>query len=252
MKTAYGVSLIISVVLVVIYLFQEKYAAFMNIFSNAFPPFIAGVAVIVSASALRKYWENLGDKSSRIWLGFTLGMLFWFLGELSWAIYVLLLNIEIPYPSIADVAWLIGYFSLLIALHLYMRTFRSVISKKMFAAAATLIGIVSVGIFVFLVSPILEAAAEEEFIALTIDIAYPVLDVALLYLTLLDLLIFVKGKMASAWLLISGAILMILLGDIFFSYATLQGTYYGRYPELFFHWGYILFALAFYIHKKEL
>jgi hypothetical protein len=253
MKTAYGVSLILSVVLVVIYFFQEKYTDFMYIFSNVFYPFIAGVAVIASAFALRKYWENLGDKFSRIWLGFTLGMVFWFLGELGWAIYALLLNVEIPYPSIADVAWLIGYFPLLIALHLYMRTFRSVLSKKMFAAAAVLIGIVSLAIFAFLVSPILEAGAEEEIITLTIDIAYPALDIALFYFSLLDLLIFAKGKMASAWLLISGAILMNVLGDIFFSYTTLQGTYYnGHFSELFFAWGYILFALAFYSHKKEL
>jgi hypothetical protein len=253
MKTAYGVSLILSAVLAVIYLFQERYADFMYVFSNAYMPFLAGAAVIASAFALKKYWGTPVDKFSRIWLGFTLGMVFWFLGELGWAIYALLLNIEIPYPSIADVAWLIGYFPLLIALHLYMRTFRSVLSKKMFATAAALMGIISLAIFAFLVSPILEVAAEEEIITLTIDIVYPALDIALLYFSLLDLLIFAKGKMASAWFLISGAILMNVLGDIFFSYTTLQGTYYnGHFSELFFAWGYILFALAFYIHKKEL
>lgn len=253
MKPEYGISIILSVVLVVIYLFQEKYTDFMYVFSNAFYPFIAGAAVIVSAFALRKYWKNLGDKFSRIWLGFTLGMIFWFLGELGWAIYALLLNIELPYPSIADVAWLVGYFPLLIALYYYMRTFRSVVSMKMFAVAAVVIGIVSLGIFAFLVSPILETAAEEAIISLAIDIAYPALDIALLYFSLLDLLIFVKGRMASAWLLISSAILMNVIGDIFFSYAMLKGTYYnGHFSELFFAWGYILFALAFYSHTKEL
>jgi hypothetical protein len=37
------------------------------------------------------------------------------------------------------------------------------------------------------------------------------------------------------------------------SYTTLQETYYDGHPlELLFHWGYILFALAFYTHMKEL
>jgi hypothetical protein len=43
------------------------------------------------------------------------------------------------------------------------------------------------------------------------------------------------------------------VADLLFSYTTLQGTYYNGHPlELFYHWGYILYALAFYVHTKEL
>jgi len=252
MRAAYSASLAISASLTLIYLFQERYTDLMYVFSNAFPPFIAGAAVVASAFALKKYWGNPGDKFSKIWLGFTLGMTFWFLGEVGWAIYTLLLNVEIPYPSIADLAWLIGYVPLIIALHLYIRVFRFAVSKAMYAVAAVAVTLGSLALFTFLVSPILAAAAEE-ITTLAVDIAYPALDLALFSLSILGLLIFAKGKIASAWLLINGGILMNVVADMLFSFTTLQGTYYnGHFLELFFHWGYLLFALAFYTHMKEL
>jgi len=253
MRTAYLVSIVLSVLLTLIYLFQERYTDFMYLFSNAFPPFISGTAMILAAVALRKYWGNPGDKFSKIWLGFTFGMGFWFLGELGWAVYTLLLNVEVPYPSIADVAWLIGYLPLMAAIHWYLRAFSFAISKAMYAVAVVAVSIGSFAFFTFLVSPILAVAAEEKIATLMVDLAYPALDLALFSLAILGLLIFAKGKIASAWLLINGAILMNVVADILFSYTTLQGTYYnGHFLELFFHMGYILFALAFYTHIKEL
>jgi len=253
MRTVYVASIVLSIGLALIYLFQERYTDFMYFFSNAFPPFISGLAVTVSTFALRKYWGNPGDKFSKIWLGFTLGMLSWFLGEVGWAIYTLLLNIEIPYPSIADVAWLIGYVPLIAVVHLYVRSFRFAFSKAMFTVAAVAVSIGSVILFAFFVTPILANAAEEEMTTFLVDLAYPALDLTLFSLSILGLLIFAKGKLATAWLLINGAIVMNVVADMLFSYTTLEGTYYnGHFLELFFHWGYILFALAFYTHRKEL
>jgi len=253
MRTAYITSLVLSISLALIYLSQDRYPDFMYFFSNAFYPFVAGVAVIVSGFALRKYWGNPGDKYSKIWTSFTLGMVFWFLGELSWAIYALLLSIEIPYPSIADVVWLIGYVPLFIALYLYIRTFQFAISKTMFTIATVAVCITSLAFLLFLVPPIFADASEHDMVTLTVDIAYPALDIVLFSLSILGMLIFAKGKIAQAWLLINGAILMNVVGDVLFSYTTLQGTYYnGHWSELFFAWGYILFALAFYVHNKKL
>jgi len=253
MRTAYLVSLVLSVCLALIYLFQDRYTEFMYFFSNAFPPFIAGAAAIVSGLALIKYWGNPGDKFFQIWAGFHFGMTLWFLGEVSWAVYTLFLNVEIPYPSIADVAWLVGYVPLIAAIELYLRAFRFAISKAMYAVAAVAVSIGSFILFTFLVSPILAVTAEKEITTLVVDIAYPALDLVLLSLSILSLLVFAKGKIALTWLLINGAILLNVAADMLFSYTTLQGTYYnGHFLELFFHWGYILFALAFYTHRKEL
>jgi len=253
MKTAYFAGVLLGAILAFIYLFQDQYPDFMAFFSNAFPPMIAGAAVVSSSFALKKYWGKLEDKFSKIWLGFTLGMIFWFLGELGWSIYTLLLNVEIPYPSIADIAWLIGYIPLMAAFHWYMRTFQFTVSKTLYRGGATIIAFICLGLFAYFLAPVFAERAETEIVTLTVDVAYPALDLALLGYSLLALLIFLRGKIGIAWSLISAAVLMDVLADMLFTYTTLRGTYYSGHPlELLFHFGYILYALAFYTHLKEL
>lgn len=93
----------------------------------------------------------------------------------------------------------------------------------------------------------------EDMLTLAVDFAYPVLDVVLLSISFLGLLIFMNGKLGKSWLLINLGIFMDVCGDILFSYTTSQETYYsGHFLELFYHFGYLFFLLAFYIHTKEL
>jgi len=253
MKTAYVASLLLIAALTFIYFFQGYYPDFMYFFAIVFSPIIAGVAVASSSFALKKYWGKPEDKFSKIWLGFTLGMIFWFLGELGWMIYTLFLNVEIPYPSIADVAWLIGYIPLMAAFHWYIRNFQFTISRTLYKTGAIVIGIACFGLFAYFLSPVFADVAETEITTMAVDIAYPLLDLCLFGYALLALLIFLRGKIALAWALISSAIFMDVVADMLFTYTTLQGTYYNGHPvDLLFHIGYILYALAFFAHRKEL
>lgn len=252
MKTPFILSVLLGLALTFIYVFQANYSDFMYVFSNAFPPIIAGAAVIFAGLALKRYWGKPGDKFSRIWLSFTLGMIFWFLGELGWAIYTLALNVEVPYPSIADAAWFIGYIPLFAAFHGYVRNFQFTISRKLFRISAVIIDLVCFVSFAYFVTPVFADMAGKDAMAIAFDVAYPALDFVLLGYALLTLLIFLRGRIAFAWALISSAVFMFALADMLFSYTTLQGTYFNGHPlELAFHFGYILYALAFYAHTKE-
>jgi len=255
LRKAYRAGITVAAAVAIVYAFQGYYLDFMVVLSNVFAPLMAGTAVAASFFALKRYWDTLSSRLSRIWLGFTFGMILWFLGELGWAIYVLVLGIEIPYPSIADIFWLSGYIPLSIALHLYTRLFRRVIVKRMYFVGAALVSILSLALLIVLAPPIL--MAEEDFVTTIVGVAYPVLDLILFSEAILGLFIFtmtkLKGRIGVAWLFINGGILMNVVADMLFSYTTLQGAYYEGHPlELFFHWGYILFALAFYTHMKEL
>ena len=229
----------------------------MTLFSNAFPLFIAGAAVVVSGFSLRSYWENLESKFSRIWLGFCLGMIFWFISELSWALYTLIFDIKIPYPSVADVYRLVGYGFLFFAIFTYIELFRPAISNKMVGTALVFVLPTSAGIIPSLLLSVSAKASAMNLTTLLVDLAYPLLDLSLLAQAMLGLLVFktteLKGKMGSVWLLINAGIIMNVFGDIIFSYTNLQNTYYSGHPlELFFHLGYLFFLLSFYAHTKKL
>ncbi|MCJ7632510.1 hypothetical protein MUP77_08990 [Candidatus Bathyarchaeota archaeon] len=246
----YKMTLATAVALTLVYAFQGFYLGFVGPFSNVISPIIASGAVISSAFAARKY----GPKPSKflaIWICFTVGMALWFLGELSWAVYTFLLNVEIPYPSIADIFWLGGYVPLLIALFVYSRLFASVLSKQKKALIAALMIILGVLVSVALIVPIM--GVEENLATLTIDLAYSLLDIVLLSTALVGLAIFQKGSLGKSWLWIILGILLNVAGDKIFSYTTAQGTYYnGHLSDLLFIYGYLLFMIAFYVHTKEL
>jgi len=258
-RIAYLLCLITAIGLMVVYAFQSYYPDFMYTFSNVIAPVFAGMAVLTSFFALRRYWDNIGSRLSKIWLCFTLGMMLWFLGELGWAIYTMVLNIEIPYPSIADIFWLSGYVPLFIALLLYVHLLQPAISSKMFLGGAIIVASVSAPTFPLLIMPALSGASEQDFITLGVSLAYPSLDLALFLEAIVGLMVFtttrLKGRVGKAWHFINVAILFNVVADMAFSYATLEAvdTYYNGHPlELLFHVGYLLFALAFYVHSREL
>jgi hypothetical protein len=257
LKKNYGLALIYAITLVGIYYFQSHYTNLMALFSKVFPLFSAGVAVVASSFALRIYWENLESILSRIWLGFSLGMIFWFIGELGWAICTLIFGIELSYPSVADVYRLVGYGFFFFAIFTYIKLFRSVISTKVLATASIFMLPTSVGIIPPLLLSVGAKASVVNPTTLFVGLAYPFLDLMLLTLAMLGLLVFtttrLKGRLGSVWLLINAGIIMNAFGDMLFSYTNLQNTYYNGHPlELFFHLGYLFFILSFYAHTKKL
>jgi hypothetical protein len=239
------------VTLTLLYVFQGYYMDFLAFISNILAPVIAGAAVIISGFSVQKYWNKAGESFSMVWLCFTIGLFLWFVGEAMWMGYALILGVEIPYPSVADAFWLIGYIPFFVALYLYVKLFGAALSRKTLAISVAATIILTLLVSAALITPIV--GAEEDLTTLIVDFAYPLLDLGLFSISLLGLLIFLKGKLGKSWLLINAGILSNVAGDMLFSYTTAQDTYYnGHLVDLLFLFGYIFFLLAFYIHTKEL
>lgn len=235
--------------LILFYAFQNYYPHIMYLFSNIFPIFISGVALFSAFLALKKYYGKFGSRFSIIWIGIFIGLIFWFLGEFTWGIYTLFSSSEIPYPSIADVFWIIGYIPILFGLLLYTETFRKIIPniRIIGITVLTMVFIISI-ISIFM--PII--IFEENLIKLIFDLAYPILDMLLIYAALLGIAIFFKGKIWKIWIMLCLGFICYGIADILFSYTTIIGIYYYGNPlEILFHLGYILLALAFHEHIKE-
>lgn len=246
----YIVSLIVVFFLILIYAFNNLYTNFMHIFSNLFPLIISGIAFLFSILAFKRYWTKSKEYFSIIWLCFSIGLGLWFLGETTWAIFTLILGVEIPFPSIADIFWLIGYIPIFISLFLYVKSFSKVLSNRAIYLATIITIILLIVIFTTLIIPIFEFEFSTNTI---ISSAYPILDVILLYIAILGLLIFYKGRIGKSWFFISLGLILYVIGDLFFNYFITYGGYYcGHTLELFFHFGYLSLILAFYIHIKEL
>jgi hypothetical protein len=208
-------------------------------------------AVGSAANALKKYWRNLQDKYTRIWLFFTAGLLLWLISKISWSVCTMPPNATVPYPSFADLLWLAGYLPLFAALHSYLRSFGFSLSRIRYSAFALTVSLALLWLFIILVPPVVAASGRDMTVLLSL--VYLGLDLSLFSLSVHGLFVFFNGRIGVAWAFVSGALFLNAVGNILFSYATQSNTYFsGHFLELIFHASSIFCTLAFYTHVKEL
>jgi len=251
MQRLYVLSLVYSIVLAFIYGVGQLSPEFMLIFSNILFPATAFVCVMASFWTLRRYAaHNPKPMFSAAWIGISAWLCMWFLGESTWAVYVVLLQTN-PFPSLADIFYIGGYVFLGYALFLILKLFSSVFSEKKLAFLAVVSVSLSVAVGFSLLAPIL--TSEADLYTMMFSAAYPILDVGLFVLVFSIFMIFIEGAIGKAWFFLTLGVALQIVADLLFNYAELQGFYYEGHPlELFWLWGYMTFLLGFYIHKREL
>ncbi len=249
MKLSFVIAIVVSAALVAFYAAAQPWGRFLVISTDMLFVLVSGVCALFGLLVVRK-WTGLG-KLGRAFLGLSIAIFLWFLGETVWAIYEVGLQVAIPYPSVADVFYLFGFVPATMAIFQLLSSFRKAFTRlKLFAA--TLVGIASiVPTYLLLIEPLLVASGG--IITKTFDLAYPVLDTILLVMAVLTFMAFQGGDVAKPWRWISLGLLLTTIADIGFSYGTLTGWYYSGHPiELLWLFGYIAIALGFNGQRNQL
>ncbi len=177
------------------------------------------------------------------WLAFLGFVICWFAGDMVWIALEMGFGLD-PYPSVADMFYLLGYPFLMVFAVSYILPFRDAISKKMVMLS------ISASVLLVTVSIFMIGIPDYEFnTALTL--AYPVLDGIILVPVLLGLFMFLKSRTDLMWSLILFGILSTFIGDIAFSYMEYAEIYYTGNPlELAFFWSYILLTFGMIYNVK--
>jgi hypothetical protein len=156
------------------------------------------------------------------WFFLSLGLLATFAGQLSLAPFQVARN-ETPFPSTADIFFLLSYPLLIAALLVLLHAYReaglptgSVVERTAIVGAVALLAALLVG-------PILEpvAATGGPLLERILTVAYPVLDLVLLLplALLLRITLRLRGSRAGeVWLLLLTGFAFVCAGDICFAY----------------------------------
>ena len=240
MRARYLVGIVVAALVTVTYFSLQSSELLIPVTDYVFV-LASGICSILAFLATR-HWGFRG-KAGLVHLGLFLGIFLWFLGDTAWAIYETVLQIEIPYPSLADVFYLVGYIPIAIVITQFLWAFRAGLKRQM-AFVALGVGLLFLGLmYAFLIGPLV--VSTEDFLAKSYDVAYPVLDSMLVVLAIFMFFVFRGGKIAGAWVWIILGLLLTALADIAFSLGSLQGWYYSGHPiELIQFWGYIGLALG--------
>ncbi|MEM1583663.1 MAG: hypothetical protein QXF28_03595 [Nitrososphaerota archaeon] len=233
----------------IIYLYGYFDREFIRVSSNMIFPVYALVPVFSAYFATRKY--GLGSILGYAMFAFFIGLLSWFVGELVWAIYVLVYSIEIPFPSIADIFYLLGYPLIYFGLVSYLKVFKNAFNKKVISISS-ISGLIVVIVTIIFVIP--EALfSSSNVIEGAISTIYPMFDAIFIVLAIMGALIFGGGRIQSSWILLSIGLMLIGIVDLLYYYQILVGGIWEGHPlELIYLWAYLHLAVAFYNHTKKI
>ena len=217
--------------------------------SDVLSPMLALVALFMAILAARRIGVRRNGQLSIVWFSFVLGVFSWFLSEVAWSVYPIVLQISTPYPSVADAFGTIGYFPILLGLGLQVLAFR-----EAFAVRHVLVVFLGAAVLGFLgLSFLLPVAAVGETLqGLVVSSTYSILDVIALSVAIPTLLVFAKGSFWRPFLFLVLGIVLALFAHLLSTWTTSNGTYYSGHPlELLFDWGYLSAALGFYEMRKK-
>jgi len=173
-------------------------------------------------------WQNStpGELARRVWVLFTLGFALWTLGEAIWGFYELLLGEEIPYPSLADVAWLSAYIPLAIALFIRYRSLKVSPESSEWRRIILFYLLVFAILFVVLLLPILSYPEYDSPVEQALDALYPLSELLLLYFVLLLVVALRGGHLAFPWMILAVGFMISVMAESMFSYGTWNEIYF--------------------------
>ncbi len=194
-------------------------------------PLVGGALGLMNAKA----WGGFGSVMGRATGLLSLGLLSWSLGSLIWAYYNFFGAIDIPYPSWADVAYIVSWplwtwgaielsratgarFSLR---HRGGKLALLTIPVAVIAASYYLLVVVARGGELV----VADGGALKTFF----DLAYPIGDVVILSFALVIFGLSLKyfgGRFKTSILILLGGFVLNYFADFAFSWTTLNGTFY--------------------------
>jgi len=161
------------------------------------------------------------------WSLFAAGLLFWSLGEFTWAGYNIVLGAEAPFPSIADALFLAYYPCISAGLLVLVRARSGPWNRA--SQLDALIVTISLGLlsWIFVFAPNLVDTSLTTGQRLT-PISYPLMDILLLAVA--SRLLFAPGVRSLAYLLVGASLVITLVSDALWSATLLTKTYYAGHP----------------------
>lgn len=174
------------------------------------------------------------------WLILAFGQIAFVFGDVIWTTYAALG--EDPFPSPADVSYLLGYPLMAAGLGLAIRRRvhggdrAGVLDGAILATGAAVVW------WLFVLGPLV-AVSDPDPLSFAISLAYPIGDLLLIGLALG--LVMTPGSRSASFLLLIGNLLVLLVGDLAFGLQSVEGTYVdGGLLDIVWLVAYLLFAMA--------
>lgn len=228
---------------------HETAGLYMQLFLFAVP-FIGALVGFHNA----KRWGGTRSSLGKA-VGFVSGgVLAWSVGMLFWCYYIFVAQVEIPYPSLADAAFILSWPLWTIGIIFLSRAtgVRFALREMRGKVLLAVVPIAAIALAYYLLVPVARGGVLEldtlDTWKLFFDLFYPIGSAVILALTLTFFSLssaFLGGRYKRPIMILTLALLVNFCADIIFSYTTTSGTYYnGAFVDMLFVTGMYLFSLS--------
>jgi signal transduction histidine kinase/DNA-binding response OmpR family regulator len=179
------------------------------------------------------------------WMMLAFYQLSWTIGDAIYAYLELILR-EVPWPSLSDFFFLIAYpLFLMGVLLLPSIKFTSIERLKMMLDTAIVLTASTLIFWCLIIAPTIEQNTGIDVLTLTLSVAYPVMDLILLFALTELLLRRIHMPGLNPLLFLASGIIVLIIADTLFFRQTVEGTYVaGSIVDVFYPLSYILTGLA--------
>lgn len=220
-------------------------------FAYGLVPLVGGFTAI--ALTLRSKVMRESMKKAILFLGF--GVIVWGIGQFIWSLYNFILRVEIPYPSLSDLAyllswplWGIGLYYLSKATRVYNRP--EINNRRHILIVSTLAMVITTSYLAIGIAKGGRLITSPDIVRTFFDLAYPILDILILTEAMLlygTSFRYLRGiYRVPVYILLCG-IVVNFIADFGFSYGVNTSTYYnGSWVDLAFTTAFFFILLAIY------
>ncbi len=218
-----------------------------NLFTVTYPwaALWGGIWGIVAA----RHWGGRRSVIGRALLALSLGILLQFVGQVAYSYYIYVLGIEVPYPSLGDIAYFGTSIFYVYGLLLLAKAVGIRVSLKSISAQAQAVliplAMLILAYFIFLQGYEFDWSAP---FAIFLDFGYPAADAIYLSLAILIFTLSRKvlgGMMRGPILFLLVALIIESIGDFMFPYQVSRETWYvGGTNDFTYLLAYSFMALA--------
>lgn len=195
-------------------------------------PLVGGILGLKNSTAWGG-WKSIMGRGS---LFLSLGLIAWASGMVAWNYYIFFTDIEIPYPSLADVGYVLGLLCFVIGIPILSKAvgvkfaLRNRQGKVLLFVIPIIVIIISVYLLINVARGGVLVNSSESYLKLFFDLLYPLGDVVILTATSLVYFLsknLLGGRYKVPILVLLAGFLMFYISDFMFSYTTTLGTYFN-------------------------
>jgi hypothetical protein len=179
-------------------------------------------ASIVAAALAARLWRSFerGEMLRLIWGHTAVGLILWVGGEMIWSSDQLWGGDSLPYPSMADVLWLLGYLPLTLAFGLRVFSLKILPNKPWQFAILGVYLVISILTVWLIILPIFADTDTTRLFEKTVNLLYPLGDLVIGFITVHLLLVLVGGMLFRSWGMISLGFLCGATSDLLYAWAV--------------------------------